>query len=194
MSVVAAAPANATIALKLKITNALGDYLQVPEVEAYSGATNVAASLNGGTAVGAVSGTWNSASIPAGAIDGIVQSTFNFNPGPGDVTMYHPTTAGGANALIVTFAALSDITKITIYGRTDCCSNRDLYNYQLLDAADTVVASGQLDARATNVASAVLPAVPEPATWAMMMVGFGVLGFGLRRRNSADSRVSFKFA
>ena len=28
-------------------------------------------------------------------------------------------------------------------------------------------------------------AVPEPATWIMMMVGFGVLGAGLRRRNRA---------
>lgn len=36
--------------------------------------------------------------------------------------------------------------------------------------------------------------VPEPATWALMMAGFGILGFGLRRRNSTDSRVSFKFA
>jgi hypothetical protein len=28
-------------------------------------------------------------------------------------------------------------------------------------------------------------AVPEPATWAMMLVGFGVLGFALRRRRRA---------
>lgn len=36
--------------------------------------------------------------------------------------------------------------------------------------------------------------VPEPATWALMMAGFGILGFGLRRRNSTATRVSFKFA
>lgn len=34
------------------------------------------------------------------------------------------------------------------------------------------------------------PAVPEPATWAMMLAGFGVLGSALRRR----SRVSVSFA
>jgi PEP-CTERM motif len=28
-------------------------------------------------------------------------------------------------------------------------------------------------------------AVPEPATWAMMLLGFGAIGFSLRRRNSA---------
>ncbi len=30
--------------------------------------------------------------------------------------------------------------------------------------------------------NAVTAAVPEPATWAMMLTGFGVVGFGLRRR------------
>lgn len=29
-----------------------------------------------------------------------------------------------------------------------------------------------------------ITAVPEPATWAMMLLGFGVMGFGLRRRPS----------
>jgi hypothetical protein len=37
-----------------------------------------------------------------------------------------------------------------------------------------------------NVAAA---AVPEPATWAMMVVGFGVVGTGMRRR-----KVSVRFA
>jgi hypothetical protein len=29
-------------------------------------------------------------------------------------------------------------------------------------------------------------AVPEPASWAMLLVGFGGVGFAMRRRNSAD--------
>jgi hypothetical protein len=39
----------------------------------------------------------------------------------------------------------------------------------------------------TPVASA---AVPEAATWAMMLVGFGVTGFMVRRRQKASQRVS----
>ena len=40
-----------------------------------------------------------------------------------------------------------------------------------------------------NVATALdalaITAVPEPATWAMMLLGFGMVGFGLRRRGAA---------
>jgi hypothetical protein len=38
------------------------------------------------------------------------------------------------------------------------------------------------------------PAVPEPATWGMMLIGFGVVGAAMRRRRAADPRVTFKFA
>lgn len=34
-------------------------------------------------------------------------------------------------------------------------------------------------------------AVPEPATWAMMLLGFGAIGFGMRRRRSDMARVRF---
>jgi hypothetical protein len=36
-------------------------------------------------------------------------------------------------------------------------------------------------------------AVPEPATWAMMLMGFGAIGFGMRRRRKETARVRFAF-
>jgi PEP-CTERM motif len=33
------------------------------------------------------------------------------------------------------------------------------------------------------------PSVPEPATWAMMLLGFGGIGLGMRRRRSKDGRL-----
>ncbi len=37
-------------------------------------------------------------------------------------------------------------------------------------------------------------AVPEPATWALMMLGFGAIGFGMRRRRSSAKGVRVRFA
>ncbi len=39
--------------------------------------------------------------------------------------------------------------------------------------------------------TALTPAVPEPATWAMMMLGFGMVGFGLRSRRKQSVRVTY---
>jgi hypothetical protein len=39
----------------------------------------------------------------------------------------------------------------------------------------------------TLTPTAVSSAVPEPATWATMLSGFGLMGFGMRRRNQAVS-------
>lgn len=38
-----------------------------------------------------------------------------------------------------------------------------------------------------NATGAVVAAVPEPATWAMMVLGFGLAGFALRRRGQANA-------
>jgi hypothetical protein len=34
-------------------------------------------------------------------------------------------------------------------------------------------------------------AVPEPATWAMMLVGFGAVGFAMRRRKNVNTKIQF---
>jgi len=35
------------------------------------------------------------------------------------------------------------------------------------------------------------PAVPEPGTWAMMLIGFGALGFAMRRKKQTRIRVAY---
>ena len=51
------------------------------------------------------------------------------------------------------------------------------------------IPAGYTDA---TIAVTALAAVPEPATWAMMIGGFGLVGGALRRRNAAvRTRVSF---
>lgn len=39
--------------------------------------------------------------------------------------------------------------------------------------------------------AAVAGAVPEPATWAMMLIGFGGIGFAMRRRSKVRTTVSY---
>ncbi len=47
--------------------------------------------------------------------------------------------------------------------------------------------AGTLDGSVTIVSQ--MPAVPEPGTWAMMILGFGTVGFAMRRR-SATAKAS----
>ncbi|EQA98614.1 hypothetical protein L288_20395 [Sphingobium quisquiliarum P25] len=42
-----------------------------------------------------------------------------------------------------------------------------------------------------NYTAAPLPAVPEPATWAMMLLGFGMIGFAARQRRRAKTEIKF---
>lgn len=49
---------------------------------------------------------------------------------------------------------------------------------------DTGAASGTITIRDMN------SAVPEPATWAMMLLGFGAIGFSLRRRRGLTNALS----
>ena len=35
------------------------------------------------------------------------------------------------------------------------------------------------------------PGVPEPATWMMMILGFGAIGFGMRRSQKVTARIRF---
>nr|WP_295661618.1 FxDxF family PEP-CTERM protein [Polymorphobacter sp.] len=52
----------------------------------------------------------------------------------------------------------------------------------------TIAYSGTVKGRPASVGSSVtfaLAAVPEPASWALMVVGFGMVGFAARRRTTA---------
>ncbi len=42
-----------------------------------------------------------------------------------------------------------------------------------------------------NVTFGTSSAVPEPATWAMMLVGFGMVGFAMRKRSNVRTTVSY---
>jgi hypothetical protein len=58
-----------------------------------------------------------------------------------------------------------------------------------IPAAAAVLAPGGGGGGSTVTAPDTVPAIPEPGTWLMMIVGFGILGSWLRRQRR-DSRPS----
>ena len=172
-------PANAVTvvgATKVTVTNALNTWLQVAELQAFNfSSVNVALASNGASATG-TGGTYDVYSTPAKAIDG------NTGGGYYTDTIFHPAVEMGTQ-LDITFPGAKNLQSLTIFGRTDCCSNRDSYNVTVF-GGQTVLYSGKLDAFGAS-ATIVFDAIPEPQTWAMLVTGFGLVGAGMRRRQRA---------
>lgn len=169
-----AAPAQALVITSITITSAIPEWLQIAEVQAWTPmmGSNVALATAGATATS--SGVYlGGPAVEGFAIDGDTTGAYP--------SIYHSSTNDGSAFLTINLAAPTDVETLTVFGRTDCCSARDIFNFQAFNGT-ALVASGTLDAvNGTNSASFNL-AVPEPSTWAMMIAGFGMIGAGMRRR------------
>jgi hypothetical protein len=74
-----------------------------------------------------------------------------------------------------------------VYGMTTAQIGSNAYTkngvtYDVYYAADVLGAGG-----ATGVIGATISAVPEPSTWALMIAGFGLIGFAMRRRPKQEA-------
>jgi len=168
-------------AVKIRVTSAIPTWLQVAELQAFEDLTmtNVALAANGATAAG--SGNFTATSSPDKAIDGFAPANYP--------QIYHSNGAGAGEFLEITLAGPKNLSSLTIFGRADSFASRDFYNIAILDIDGQTIFSGQLDNRALaggggtlEFGSSVL--VPEPATWAMMILGLGGVGASLRRRRA----------
>ena len=119
-----------------------------------------------GLAITGISGTINGT-----AISGLFDA-------PGNPTYYYltsgPTFLDGSGVSFNTGAAQN----IAFFHQDGVAS--DTYR---VNGNGTISAFGP----ATSSPAALVGAVPEPATWAMMLVGFGATGFAMRRRKSKDT-------
>jgi hypothetical protein len=77
-----------------------------------------------------------------------------------------PLSAGGVDNLLV--GNTSDLSAPGSYECNDCIIVRQIVSGKAVESRDHVITDG--------------PGVPEPATWAMMITGFGLAGAALRRR------------
>jgi hypothetical protein len=178
----AVAPAHAAIVgvTEIVISNAYNTWLQVGEVEAFDLSSLNVIRAFGATASANVVGTWDPASTPDKAIDGIESTSFP--------DIYHPDPSHEQGVqLIIDLAQVATIGKLTIFGRTDCCIDRDLYNVSFYDASHNLLQTAQVDATRTPSGSIDFAnAVPEPSTWAMMLLGFFGVGFMAYGRKSSS--------
>jgi PEP-CTERM motif len=167
------------------ITNSIPDWLQIAEVVATQSGTgiDVALATNGATAT-ASSVYQNGPAVPGLAIDGIINTSYP--------NIFHSGTPLAGEFLKITFASAVNLDSFTIFGRSDCCSERDKYTI----AFDTTSGVQTFQADNSNLLGdgntiTFAGAVPEPATWAMMILGFVGVGFMAYRRKN---RIAFRFA
>lgn len=162
-------------AVRLEITSAVPNYLQIIDVRALElgSLDNVASAAEGATAT-AVSAGFSTA--PIDAIDAY------------EGTPYYSASPEAYEKLTIFLARSATLTSLSIMGRDNCCRDRDFWNVSLFDARNNVLFAGQMDARTAPGSlvrvdfDAPVGGVPEPATWVMMIMGFGAAGTAIRRR------------
>nr|WP_310522880.1 PEPxxWA-CTERM sorting domain-containing protein [Polymorphobacter sp.] len=171
----AAGPAHATYMTRLEIRSAFPNYIQFTEISMLDNAgVNRALPAHGGlaTATSSLGPDYTPDRVNNGSI----------------TDLYVSATPGGGEKLTITLGGRYYIQTLVFNTRTDCCKDRDIYNYDLFDG-DTIVFSDQLAMQGVNRRIISFPGplppppgVPEPASWALMIAGFGAVGGLLRRR------------
>lgn len=122
------------------------------------------------------SGTWTSFSDLDFLAPSAIQQSYKFG-----------ITSRNGNS-----AAYSDRLNGTINGLSIAAGQNFAVRWSVTDIDRAGVSSDDgLGVDDFRLSASVAAAVPEPATWAMMIGGFGVVGGALRRRRSADARKAF---
>jgi hypothetical protein len=173
----------ASLVSQIKVTSASQSHLQISEVFAteFGTGNDLALTSAGATAMG--TGSWNWQSNPDKAIDGAGIKNYP--------DIYHSDGRGADEYLLIDLATPSMLESITIQGRADCCSNRDIFNLELFDeAGESIFTALNLDATSRNGHSVTveLPkaveaaSVPEPTSMLGILAVTGVGAASLKRK------------
>ena len=129
------------------------------------------------------------ASLEIGNLGGVGDGG-GFNPGTGSTvtwTLYDLATTIDSDQTYSDVSIFNDLGTGTVYGSVTVGSATSLVTVAL-NAAGIQALNRAVDGGfAFNVGGALSfdAAVPEPASWAMMIAGFGLVGAAMRRRSAA---------
>lgn len=119
-------------------------------------------------------------------LDTTANSSMFMNLGPGgyQVSYYYsprPNVAAASNRINLSIGS-TQLDSITGQGgSTTSWSKRTVKFFTPTGGALTFAAAGNSDSRGGYLDNITVAAVPEPSTWAMLILGFGLAGHALRR-------------
>jgi hypothetical protein len=157
--------------------------------------------LSGNPSSGPISATYSRTGLDTGIFTDRFLFTIDQNGlGSGSITTILSGLSGGAGDL--------DFLNVTFFNGTTTFDvntgpNGALEQGGLLNVPITFgvqnVLTVNYESRGEGAFSGVLSfsptaPIPEPATWAMMLVGFGAIGFAMRRRNAVTRNVNLNFS
>jgi hypothetical protein len=175
----------------------------------YLRAASIAALLLSAQPALAASFVWNPQSTDTGSANDFDTATQTFAPVSASALTftgdgyYHSHGFGTQSFEGFTISALIDGISTTIYS-SPITSFTQLSSLGTINFAGGNVSSITLSSKAYvgnafhdmagdgfTLNGTVSRAVPEPSTWAMMLVGFGAIGFGMRRKQRQTVRYNF---
>ncbi|MGK0372160.1 MAG: MSHA biogenesis protein MshQ [Glaciecola sp.] len=115
----------------IEISSAVGSFLQVSEVVAWGASSNSDLALNTSASVSATGFYQGNQSCNSSSSD--ASCVLNGVGAEGWPNIYHSNSSDNNEILTVTLDIASDISSIEVFGRNNCCAQRDIYNIRLFD-------------------------------------------------------------
>ncbi|MEX2214223.1 MAG: PEP-CTERM sorting domain-containing protein [Phycisphaeraceae bacterium] len=158
-------------ATRIRITQNSNEFLSIAELLALNGGLlNSAASSNGGVASQSSTGFGGVASR---ANDGNTNGVFGGN------SVSHTNVAAAGQFWEVVLGSASDLESVFVFGRSDCCQNRDNnLTLQIFNASNAVIFQQNFGLSPDSGQGTFnVSFIPEPATLSMLaLAGLGILG------------------